>query len=64
MIVVLLQDIGSKAKGTKINLESSHASRLIKLGMAKFPNENPIVETPVVEIEEKPKRKRKPKADQ
>lgn len=64
MIVVLLQDIGSKTKGTKINLESSHASRLIKLGMAELPNENPIVETPVVEIEEKPKRKRKPKADQ
>jgi hypothetical protein len=64
MVVVLLQDIGSKAKGTIINLESSHASRLIKNGMAELPNQKPIVETASVEVEEKPKRKRKPKTQE
>ena len=65
MVVVLLQDIGSKAKGTIINLEASHASRLIKNGMAELPNQMPIVvETASVEIEEKPKRKRKPKTQE
>jgi len=64
MVVVLLQDIGSKAKGTIINLESTHASRLIKNGMAELPNQMPVVETASVEVEEKPKRKRKPKTQE